>query len=60
MAYQEEKQVRIRRQIAKQAIATAMQSNWQESIALNKQIIGNFPNDVEAYNRLGKAYLEMG
>ncbi len=60
MAYQEEKQVRIRRQIAKQAIATAMQSNWQESIALNKQIIGNFPNDVEAYNRLGKAYLELG
>ena len=60
MSYQEEKQVRLRRQVTKQAVASAMQGNWQESIALNKQIIENFPNDVEAYNRLGKAYMELG
>ena len=25
-----------------------------------KAIIENFPNDVDAHNRLGKAYMEMG
>ena len=59
MSYQEEKQVRLRRQITKQAINLAMEGNWQESININKQLLENFPNDVEAYNRLGKAYLEL-
>lgn len=60
MSYQEEKQVRIRRHITRQAISLAMQGRWQESIAVNKQLIENFPNDVEAYNRVGKAYMELG
>ncbi len=60
MSFQEEKQVRIRRHITRQAIVLAMQGRWQESIAVNKQLIDSFPNDVEAYNRLGKAYMELG
>jgi len=56
MAYQEEEQVRLRRQRSKQAIALAMQGRWREAVVANQEIIASFPNDVDAYNRLGKAY----
>lgn len=60
MTYQEEKQIRLRRQSSKQAITLAIQGRWREAIAANGSIIESFPNDVEAYNRLGKAYMELG
>ena len=60
MSYQEEGQVRPRRQLTKEAIALAMQGRWREAIAANISIIGSFPNDVDAYNRLGRAYMELG
>jgi tetratricopeptide (TPR) repeat protein len=60
MAYQEEEQVRLRRQRSKQAIALAMQGRWREAVAANQEIIASFPNDVDAYNRLGRAYIELG
>ncbi|MFC1950705.1 tetratricopeptide repeat protein [Chloroflexota bacterium] len=60
MSYQEEEQVRLRRRGSKQAIALAMQGRWREAIAANKSLIENFPNDVDAYNRLGRAYMELG
>jgi len=60
MTYQEDGQVKLRRQSSKQAIALAMQGRWREAIAANKSIIDNFPNDVDAYNRLGRAYMELG
>jgi tetratricopeptide (TPR) repeat protein len=60
MAYQEDKHGKFRRQTSKQAIALALQGRWQESVILNKSIIDNFPEDVEAHNRLGKAYMELG
>lgn len=60
MSYREEKQVRLRRQGSRQAIALAMQGRWREAVAVNTSLIESFPRDVEAYNRLGKAYLELG
>ena len=60
MTYQEEKQVRLRRQGSKQAIALAMQGRWREAVAVNQSVIQSFSNDVEAYNRLGKAHMELG
>jgi len=60
MAYQEEEQVRLRRQRSKQAIALAMQGRWREAVAANQEIIASFPHDVDAYNRLGRAYIELG
>jgi len=60
MAYEQEGQVRLKRQRGKQAIALAMQGRWREAISANQEIIDNFPNDVEAYNRLGRAYMELG
>ena len=60
MTYQEERLARLKRQRSKQAIVLAMQGRWREAIAANKVIIENFPRDVDAYNRLGRAYMELG
>ena len=60
MTYEEEKQARLKRHFSKQAIALAMEGRWQEAIAVNKSLIENFPNDIDAYNRLGRAYMELG
>jgi len=60
MSYQEDQQGKLKRQTSKQAITLAMEGRWQESVEVNSNIIENFPNDVEAHNRLGKAYMELG
>jgi Flp pilus assembly protein TadD len=49
-----------RRQLIQQAITLAMQSRWQEAADANRQIVEMTPDDAEAYNRLGKAYTELG
>ena len=54
-----EDKTRLVRQISQEAINLAMQSRWEEAVAANLTIIENMPNDVDAYNRLGKAYMEM-
>ena len=38
----------------------AMQGLWQDAIAANRAILELVPEDVEAYNRLGRAFTEMG
>jgi tetratricopeptide (TPR) repeat protein len=60
MTYQEEEQVALRRRGSKQAIDLAMQGRWREAIAANKNLIESFPKDVDAHNRLGRAYMELG
>ena len=60
MTYQEEEQSRLRRQASKEAIALALQGRWKEAIAVNKSLIETFPSDVEAFNRLGRAHMELG
>jgi tetratricopeptide (TPR) repeat protein len=60
MTYKEDNQVRERRLLSKQAIALAMQGKWDEAVAANKRIIEIFSHDLEAYNRLGRAYMELG
>jgi len=60
MTYQEEEQSRLRRQASKEAITLALQGQWKEAIAINLTLIEKFPSDVEALNRLGRAYMELG
>jgi tetratricopeptide (TPR) repeat protein len=60
MAYHEEEQLKLKRLNTKQAIALAMQGKWKEAIEINKTILDIFPDDVDAYNRLGRAYMETG
>lgn len=59
MTYQENSSGKLKRQTSRQAIVLAMEGRWQESIDINKSIIEHFPRDVDAYNRLGKAYMEL-
>ncbi|KSV18198.1 hypothetical protein CY91_00375 [Dehalococcoides mccartyi] len=59
MAYQEEEQLRLKRQSSKQAVDLAMEGRWQEAVEVNRKIVDQFPNDVETFNRLGRAYLEL-
>ncbi len=60
MSYKEEDKAKLKRQSGRQSIALAIEGKWREAIDANKAIIENFPNDVNAYNRLGRAYTELG
>lgn len=42
------------------AIEAALDSEWEEALKLNRQIIKNEPNCVDALNRLARAYFELG
>lgn len=45
---------------ANEAIALAMQGRWQEAVSINKTILELSPEDVDAFNRLGRALMELG
>jgi tetratricopeptide (TPR) repeat protein len=51
---------RLKRQGAEQAIQLALESKWEEAATLNRTIVQAAPTDVDAWNRLGKALLELG
>jgi hypothetical protein len=55
-----EEKARLQRKMSEEAISLAMKGQWKEAIAVNKSIIEVVPTDVDAYNRLGKAYIELG
>lgn len=46
--------------IKNQAIQTALQGNWTEAIILNKGLIKENPEDIDALNRLALAYTIVG
>ncbi|MFH1647871.1 MAG: tetratricopeptide repeat protein [Chloroflexota bacterium] len=60
MTRDEERLLRLKQQRSKEAIDLAMEARWQEAVGLNREIIEDFPGDVDAYNRLGRAYMELG
>jgi hypothetical protein len=60
MTREEERILRLKQQRSKEAIDLAMQARWQEAVTINKEIVQDYPDDVDAYNRLGRAYMELG
>lgn len=60
MTREEERLGRYKQQRSKEAIDLAMQGKWRDAVEVNREIIENFPRDVDAYNRLGRAYMELG
>ncbi len=58
MTKQDEK-LRLRRRLQDQAIELAAKSRWEEAVETNLQII-NLGEDADSFNRLGKAYFEVG
>jgi tetratricopeptide (TPR) repeat protein len=47
------------RGLAEQSISAALEADWPRATELNKKILEAVPDDVEARNRLGHAYLEL-
>lgn len=46
--------------LAAKAIKAALAQNWTEAAEINQQILDEDPENIEAYNRLAKAYSEQG
>src|SRR5438445_535464 len=51
---------KTRSQLAEEAIAAALASQWERVVELNTAIRERFGSEEETNNRLGKAYLELG
>ena len=51
---------RSRKQRTEAAIAFALARRWEEAAAENRSLLDEFPDDLEAANRLGKALTELG
>lgn len=51
---------KIRKDRAKKAVALAMENRWDDAISINQAVLKDFPEDLEAFNRLGKAFSELG
>ena len=45
---------------ARAAVELAMSGRWEEAAEVNREMISVAPSDLDAYNRLGKALLELG
>ena len=59
-AFPTEDRLRQKRTKSEQAISLAMKNRWDEAAQVNRDILDLFPNEVDAYNRLGKALTELG
>ncbi|HLI07437.1 MAG TPA: tetratricopeptide repeat protein [Ktedonobacteraceae bacterium] len=55
-----EEKARLKKQWTELAIQQALASQWEEAVVTNRNILNLFPTEAEAYNRLGKAYSELG
>ncbi len=55
-----EEKERLKKQWTDLAIQQALASQWEEAVITNKNILNLFPHEPDAYNRLGKAYSELG
>src|SRR5438874_4748973 len=55
----DEKQ-RLKKQWTDLAVRQAQEGLWEEAVLTNRSILGLFPFEPDAYNRLGKAYSELG
>jgi tetratricopeptide (TPR) repeat protein len=48
------------RALADQAVAAALDADWDRAAELNAKILETAPDDVDARSRLGRAYIEQG
>jgi tetratricopeptide (TPR) repeat protein len=55
-----EEKARLKKQWTDLAIQQALASQWEEAVTINRNILNIFPTEPDAYNRLGKAYSELG
>lgn len=58
--YQPDDGAKLKRRWVEQAVSLAMQNRWEDAVDANRRILEQFPNDVDAHNRLGRALTELG
>ena len=46
--------------LAQQAVSASLTLDWEKAVLLNSQIIKNNPEDIDALNRIARAYAEVG
>lgn len=46
--------------LAQQAITCALAGEWKKALELNKQILKDTKNDIDALNRMARAYVNLG
>jgi tetratricopeptide (TPR) repeat protein len=46
--------------LAQKAVSAALESNWEKAVKLNEEILTASPGDIDALNRLSRAYSELG
>lgn len=51
---------KTRKDMSRRAVRLASKGMWDDAAKVNRLIISLFPDDVESYNRLGKAFSELG
>src|SRR5260370_35772108 len=55
-----EEKGRVKKQWTELGIQQAQIGQWDEAVVTNRNILNLFPYEPDAYNRLGKAYSELG
>ena len=55
-----EENAQAKRRQTESAVQLARESRWDEAVTANRAILKQFPNDIDAHNRLGKALMELG
>jgi tetratricopeptide (TPR) repeat protein len=49
-----------RRQMIEEARLAAIEGRWEDALGINQQLIDRTPRDAAAFNRIGKAHIELG
>lgn len=60
MSPERDDEAKLIRRESEQAIRLALEGRWREAIAVNQSILESLPDDLDSYNRLGRAYMELG
>ena len=50
----------ILNKLSQQSIEAAINGQWQKAVDSNLEVLDKSPENTEALNRLGKAYMELG
>lgn len=51
---------RFRKDLDREAVSLALNGEWERAVEVNRAILELFADDVEAMNRLAKAFIELG
>jgi tetratricopeptide (TPR) repeat protein len=55
----QDERMRLRKRLLERAVELSTTNQWEDAIATNRQLL-QLGQDAESFNRIGKAYLELG